>query len=393
MPLRYTLLPENSSQLPVRAILKKIYVNFREYLLRVIALFISDKASPDFGSGEGIRKVLFIRVDRIGDLVLSTPALRALKQASPNSHLVVLASPSNQSLLLHNPYVDGVVVYDEKRRLGEKIGIIRQLRTYGFDLAIDPYPDYELRTAVIAFLSGARKRVGYASYGREVFFNVEAPKIKADKHFVDLTSGILNPLGIAARDKAPEIFLGDGEREWARTRLKKKGARGKPLVGIHPGGYYESQRWPPENFADLIGQLQKDGRLDLIIFGGPGEEDLIRKICSMVTREVLTSLEDDIRRFAALLSRCSLFVCNNSGPLHIAAGLGIPTISMMGPTMRERWMPIGDIHKVLRIDDLPCIGCNLGYCNTKTHDCMRLITPSMVLEAAEGILQLRNSSR
>lgn len=392
MPLRYTLLPENNSRLPVRAILKKIYLNFRAYLFRVIALFIFDNRSPDFTSGEDIRKVLFIRVDRIGDLVLSTPALRALKQAFPRSELVVLASPSNQSLLLHNPYVDRVVVYDEKKRLGDKIGIIRQLRAYGFDLAIDPYPDYELRTAVIAFLSRARKRVGYASYGREVFFNVVTPKMKANQHFVDLTLGILNPLGMGARDKAPEIFLADGERKWARTWLKEKGVWGKPLVGIHPGGYYESQRWPPERFADLIDQLQKDRKLDLIVFGGPGEEYLTGKICSMVTGEVLTSPEDDIRRFAALLSHCSLFICNNSGPLHIAAGLGIPTISMMGPTIKERWMPIGDIHRVLRIDDLPCIGCNRGYCRIKTHDCMRLITPSMVLEAAEGILQPWNGN-
>jgi heptosyltransferase-2 len=377
----------------VKAIIQRVYLNFRKYLLYLAGLLLFHKKSPDLGSGQSIGRILFIRIDRIGDLVLSTPALRALKQAFPNSNLTVLASPSNQSLLRHNPYVDRILVYDRNKSAGDKIRIMKQLRAYGFDLAVDPYPDYELRTAVIAFLSGAKQRVGYASYGREVFFNVEAPRIKANKHFVDLTLGILSPLGIRAENRAPELFLTDGEKQWARNWLKEKGAWGKPLVGIHPGGYYESQRWPPENFADLIGQLQGDGKLDLIIFGGPGEEDLTREICSMLTREVLASPEDDIRRFAALLSCCSLFVCNNSGPLHIATGLGIPTVSMMGPTVRDRWMPTGDIHKVLRIDELPCIGCNLGHCSTKTHDCMRLITPSMVLEAAEGILQVRNSTR
>lgn len=392
MRLRYTLLPKKNSRSKVKAILKDIYLNFRKYLLRVLAILIFDKKLPDFGSGQDIQKILFIRIDRIGDLVLSTPALRALKQGFPHSELVVLVSPSNQSLLLNNPYVDKVLVYDQKKRLGDKIAIIKQLRAYGFNLAIDPYPDYELKTALIALLSGSKKRVGYASYGREVFFNIETPKIKDNQHLVDLTLEILNPLGISAKDKTPEIFLSDDEKKWARNWLKEKGVWGKPIVGIHPGGYYESQRWLPERFAELVDQLQKDRKLDLIIFGGPGEEALAKKISSMVTGELLTYVEDDIRRFAVLLSYCSVFICNNSGPLHIAVGIGIPTISIMGPTIKERWMPIGDIHKVLRIDDLPCIGCNLGYCKIKTHDCMHLITPSMVLEAVESTLEAKSSN-
>lgn len=370
----------------MKAILKNIYLNLRKYILRVVAILILDRKLPDFGSGQDIEKVLFIRIDRIGDLVLSTPALRALKQAFPDSKLVVLASPSNYLLLLHNPHVDKVLVYDKKKRLGDKIGIIKQLRGYGFDLAIDPYPDYELKTALIALLSGSKKRVGYASYGREVFFNIEAPKIKDNQHFVDLTLEILNLLGIGAKDRTPEIFLTDDEKRWARNWLREEELWGKLIIGIHPGGYYESQRWLPERFAELVDQLQKDKELGPIIFGGPGEEVLAKKISSMVSEEVLTYVEDDIRRFAVLLSCCSVFICNNSGPLHIAVSIGIPTISIMGPTNKDRWMPIGDIHKVLRIDDLPCIGCNLGYCKTRTHDCMRLITCSMVLEAVKDVL-------
>lgn len=393
MPSRYTPLLKKNSRSPVKAIIKRVYLNFRKYLLHVAGLFFVHKKSTDLRGGQDIGKILFVRVDRIGDLVLSTPALRALKQAFPHSELVVLASPSNESLLLHNPYVDRVLVYDQSRTLGDKVRIIKQLRTFGFDLAVDAYPDYELKTALITFLSGARNRVGYASYGREKFFNIGAPKTKANQHFVDLTLGILNPLGIAVKDKTPEIFLSDGENKWGRNWLKQRGVWGKPLVGIHPGGYFETQRWPPESFAELIDQLRRDKGLDLVLFGGPGEETLTTKIRSMVAGEVLTSAGDDIRCFAVLLSCCSVFVCNNSGPLHIATGLGVPTVSVMGPTIKDRWMPIGDLHKVLRMDDLPCIGCNQGYCRIKTHDCMRLITPSMVLEAADGILQASNSDR
>lgn len=374
----------------MKAILKNIYLNLRKYLLRVVAILIFDKKSPDLGSGQNIGKILFIRIDRIGDLVLSTPALRTLKQAFPNSELVVLASPSNQPLLVHNPYVDKVLVYDQKKRLGDKIEMIKQLRGYGFDLAIDPYPDYELRTALISFLSGARRRIGYASYGREVFFNLNGPGLVKDKHLVDLTLDIVKPLGVMYNDKEPEIFLTEDEKKWARNWLEKRGAGGRPMIGIHPGGYYQTQRWLPERFADIANHLQKSGDLDVIIFGGPGDEGLVHLIGSMIHAEVPTYVGDDLRRFAALVCSCHILVGNNSGPLHIAVALKIPTISMMGPTNKDRWMPIGDIHKVLRIDDLPCIGCNLGFCKIKTHDCMRLITSSMVLDAVQNILQASN---
>ena len=371
----------------MKATLKNIYLNLRKYLLRALAIFISHKKFPDVGSGQDIEKVLFIRIDRIGDLVLSTPALRALKQAFPHSELVVLASPSNNPLIFNNPNVDHLVVYDRQGRLIDRIKVIQKLRESGFDLAIDPYADYELETALIAFFSGAKKRVGYASYGREVFFNINSPKIKVNQHFVDLTLGIVKSLGIKANGKKLEIFLADDEKKWAKNSLKERGVGGKPIVGIHPGGYYESQRWLPERFSELVNYLQQGRESDPIIFGGPRDKELINRICSMVNSEVLTYMTTDLRLLTALVSCCCVLVCNNSGPLHIAVALNIPTISFMGPTDKNLWMPIGDIHKVLRMDDLTCIGCNLGYCKIKTHDCMRLITPSMAIEAIEDIVK------
>ena len=174
-------------------------------------------------------------------------------------------------------------------------------------------------------------------------------------------------------------------------RLTEKGVEGELLIGIHPGAYYESQRWLPERFVELADQLCKMKALDLIYFGGPEDEALVNEICLKINKEVPIYIANDLRKFAALLSCCGILICNNSGPLHMAVALGTPTISFMGPTVKEKWMPMGgNIHKVLRIDDLPCIGCNLGYCKIKTHDCMRLITSSMVLGAVEDILQAGN---
>ncbi len=367
------------------SIVKIIYLNLRRVLLSIFGLFFA-KRLQGFKLEHGVNRILFIRIDRIGDIVLSTPALESLKQAFPGTELVVLASISNHSLLLHNPYVDKVLAYDRNKSLGDKIRIINRLRTYGFDLAIDPLPDYELKTALIAFLSGAKSRIGYPSYGRELFFNVNGPKVAENKHFIDLTLDVLKPLGVNSKGRKPEIFLTEDEKNRAKNWFTARGAGKRAIVGIHPGGHYETQRWLPERFADVAYQLRRDGDYDVIFFGGPGEEGLVDYICAMTNAEVLTYVADDLRRFAALLCSCGILVCNNSGPLHMAVALDIPTISFMGPTNRDRWMPIGDNHKVLRIDNLPCIGCNLGYCKIGTHDCMRLITSSMVIEGVREVL-------
>jgi lipopolysaccharide heptosyltransferase II len=365
--------------------LKNIYLNFRKHLLRALAIFISHRKFPDVGSGQDIKKILFIRIDRIGDIVLSTPTLKALKEAYPQSKITVLASPSNNPLIFNNPNVDHIVVYDRCGRLIDRIRVIQKLRESGFDLAIDGYADYELETALIAFFSGAKRRIGYASYGREIFFNVQAPKIDDSQHFVDLTLDVMKPIGVMTKDRTPEIYLTGDEKKWAGDWLNKNGLGSNPVIGIHPGAYYETQRWLPERFAELIEVLQKDKKLVPIIFGSPDDEHLVNRICSILHGEVTTYIAHDLRKLAALISCCHVFVCNNSGPLHISVAIGTPTISFMGPTIKERWMPIGDIHIVLRIDDLPCIGCNLGSCKIKTHDCMRLITADMVMEAIEDI--------
>lgn len=386
MPLKYLPFLKNNNLLEVKNRLKNIYKNLRKYFFGALGIAVFYRKFTDLTSKQGNIKILFIRIDRIGDLVLSTPALKAIKKAFPHSKLTVLAGHSNYPILLNNPYVDKVIVFDNRRKCLEKLKIISHLRTDGYDLAIDPYADYELKTAIIIFLSGARKRIGYASYGREVFFNVQAPNIKDNKHFVDLTLDVMRPLGIVTKNKTPEIFLADGEKNRAENWLKENGVEDKPIIGIHPGAYYESQRWLPERFIELIEQLRKTKSYELVIFGGPEDEVLINSIVSVVKEGILTYMADDLRQFAALLSCSSVFICNNSGPLHIAVAVNTPTISFMGPTRKDRWMPIGGIHRVLRIDDLPCIGCGLGYCKIKTHDCMRLITVEMVINVIDEVV-------
>ena len=369
----------------MKRIIKSAYLTTRKLFLYLLSVFIPKKLSVKVDAD--ISKILFVRIDRIGDMVLSTPAIKTLKQAYTRSEVTVLASPSNRDILKHNPYVDRVVVYDKRFRFHEKLGLIRHLKERRFDLAVDPYADYELLTALIVFFSNAAARIGYSAFGREVFFNLETPAITEDQHFIEMTLGILKPLKIEAVDKKPEIFLSADEKNWAREWLNRNGLGSNPLVGVHPGAYYESQRWTAENFAELIDLLHADGKADVLLFGGPGDEAICHRIELKAATGVRSFLAADIREFLALLASCRVLVCNNSGPLHMAVALNVPTISTMGPTNKDRWMPMGPDHQVFRIDDLPCIGCNLGDCKIKTHNCMRLITALMLKAAVDKLLR------
>jgi len=372
----------------MRSILKIIYLSTRRSFFSMLHfLFLRHKTvfKPDV-----LNKILFIRIDRIGDLVLSTPALRAIKDKYPQSELTVLASPSNAPVIYNNPHVDRVLVFNSAGEWKEWIKTIRRLRIGAYDLAIDPYQNYASKTAVVSFLSGARFRIGYESYGRGIFYNIAILPRKDPLHQVDIALDALKPIGINNADRSPEMFLSEEEKRMGLDWIRENCPGRKRIIGVHPGAFYSTQRWPAEYFSELIQEVQKRGEYDVILFGGPGDAFIIDEIRSCLDQKPALHLGNDLRWFAAILFHCNMLICNNSGPLHIAAALGIPTLSFMGPTVKETWSPIGPKHKIMRMDNLPCIGCNSGICFIKTHDCMRLLSPSMVMN--EIIKQGENTS-
>jgi len=360
----------------MKTLLKSFYLKIRSSALKALSLFFIKKKS--LPSLRDIQSILFIRIDRVGDMVLSMPAFRAIKAALPNVRLTVMASLANAAILKNNPDVNDVVIYDRLAGLHDKIKFLRKLRSQHFSLVIDPHNDYELKTAFLAALSGAANRIGYAAFGREIFFNHPPSVIKENRPFVDVALDLLQDIGISATNRSPKVYISEGEQDGAKKWTIQNDLQGKTIIGIHPGAHYESQRWLPEYYAELIQLIRRQPQTGIILFGGPADAKVIEEIITRAKNEICVSIQDDLRNLSALLAQCQIFICNNSGPLHVAVALNIPTISFMGPTVKEQWTPIGAIHRVLRRDDLPCIGCNLGYCKIKTHECMRLITPDEV---------------
>jgi lipopolysaccharide heptosyltransferase II len=333
------------------------------------------------------RSILFIRIDRIGDMVLSTPAFRALKRAFPAARLTVLASRSNASLLQHDPCVDHVIVWNRNRSGSGSFGFLRgaaRLARNSYDVVIDPMTGHDLYTALIAFFSRAPVRVGFPGYGREVFFN-RLVSLDDTRHLTELVLETARALGAGPSNTLPRLPLLAVEHLGAQNWLHARGLGKRPMVVLHLGANYPSQRWPPDYYADLAYRVMEDLPCDVVAIEGPGERGLIDSFNAHANRSVVVFESRDLRQAAAMIAQADAIVCNNSGPLHMAAALGIPTLSFMGPTEKCRWMPLGPRHIVLRQDRLDCIGCNCRTCWRGDHAFMRMITPQT---AARHLLSL-----
>lgn len=365
----------------MRNLLKQICLAVRGAALRALRP-MRPAGSPAPARRDAVASILFVRIDGIGDLVLSTPAMDALKAAFPGAEITVLVSPAARNLLLHHPSVNRIVVYDREAPIWEKLDVIRALRRMRFDVAVDPFDSWDVEPALLAGLSGAPVRVGYAGGGgRDVFFTAPLPPPARDRHITEVVTGLLAALGASPVAVEPRIRVSQQECEEAARFIEAENLGGRTLVGVHPGASSESQHWPEEYYAELIDAVTADGGRAAIVFGGPGDGERLKRIGAAIRGTPPVFVQGGLRRFCALVRCCRVLVCNNSGPLHVAAALGVATVSFMGPTVKQRWHPRGSGHVVLRLDDLPCIGCNAGVCRTGTLDCMRRITPGMAVPA------------
>lgn len=334
-----------------------------------------------------IKSILAIRIDRVGDLVLSTPAIKALREYFPKAKIYVLVKKGNETLLKGSRFVDSVIVYNNF------FDTLKLLHKYQFDLAIDLLMDYPIKPTFLAYFSRAKLRAGFSVIGKKRLFDISAKPRTTKKHIseymLDLASSIIKfCLGkdVDFSQFEPEIFINGEEEKEMKRFLQEKGILEEDLlVGIHPGGYYPTQRWPIENFSQLADRLIEEFKVRIVIVGSFQEKTLVDKMISLMNhKSAIKAVGFSLDRLAALISLMDVFACNNSGPLHIAAAVNIPTVSTMGPTDQVLWRPRGKNHIVIR-QNLFCSPCNRGIC--KNHNCMELIAVDDVVGAVKKQLE------
>ena len=309
-----------------------------------------------------------------------TPALAALRKGFPDSHISLLISPWVREIFDGNPDIDEIIIYDGKgqeRTLQGKIRFIQSLRKRNFDTGIVMQPR-SYKAAFLVYLSGSQDRIGYSHYLRNLFLTrtLEFPRVPF--HDVDMFLDLALSLGVTPGRREPYLPLSTKAEHWADKFLEEEGVKsGELLIGINPGAFKQSKRWPEPRYAQLSDILIKDFRAKVIVFQGRDEDEIIGRVSALM-REKAIIARTGIKELGALCRRCKLFIGNDTGPMHVAAASGTPVIALFGPADPTRSRPLGRHHVVIK-KDLPCSPCSRKVCTELT--CMKSISVEDVLQA------------
>ena len=339
-------------------------------------------------------KLLIRSTNWIGDAVMITPAVRAIRSHFPRARISVLAKPWVAPVFADSPDVDEVILYEETG-VAAPVRVARKLRRCRFDMAF--LLQHAFEAALIAFLAGIPTRIGYRRDGRGPLLThpVPCPPPIRTVHQTDYYLNILRAVGLWAFNQDLGLKVPSENLQRARKMLFDRGVPdGAPVVGINPGAAYgPAKQWFPERFAALSDRLQERYRCRVVLFGGPSDRRLGERIAETAQKKVInlagrTRLQDAI----ALIALCRLFVTNDSGLMHVAAGLGVPLVAIFGSTNPATTGPWSNNSRVVRAS-VPCSPCLMPQCPEGHLSCMRQIEVSTVMDAAESLLASRAAGR
>jgi len=340
-------------------------------------------------------RILISRLKFIGDVVLTTPLIRALRQKFPEAYIAYLGDSHAVSLLENNPCLDEIIPYDYSApSLLEQARIIGVLRRKRLDIFIDLFSNP--RSALLARFSGAPMRIGKNVPGRGRWYTHRISDDEKPKTAVEFHYRYLEPLDVTNKVWRTEIFLSNEERISARRLIERYGFDlTRPVIGLHPGGTWPSKIWPARNFANLANRLSEEQDAQVLITQGRGEGNIINEIKKIMQPQVRIIEPLPLRGLSALLSHLAVYVSNDCGPMHISVAVGTKTIGIFGPGQEEIWFPYrppyypeDSGHRALR-KDVPCHPCHLNECNrsgAEYMECMELLGVDEVIGQVRPLL-------
>ena len=341
---------------------------------------------------DSIQNILLIRLSSLGDIVLTSPAIRAVRHHFPQARISMLVAKQYTDLLTENPHLDEVIPFNraaKNKDTAEMVRIVHVLRKRHFDLVIDFQRKF--RTSLLAYLSGAKCRVGYHQ-PNGLMCTVPVPD-RVNKHAIDRCFDLLRPIGIEGRDRTLELFLAESDRADAREILAAKGIQLNRLkVGLFPGAGWKLREWMPDRFAAIGDLVVKHFDAQVLIFGGPNEGELVNHVANLMTEEAIPFAADlRLLQFAAVVKACDLFITNDTGPMHVATALHTPTVTLFGPGNHIRFQPLQALHTTIR-HHVPCNPCKQFTDKCKNNICMKLITVDEVWETVRQKLTANRRS-
>lgn len=335
-----------------------------------------------------MKRILVVNVNWIGDVLFSTPFIRAVREAYPDSHIACLLHPRCKEVLELNPCLNEIIIYDEEYAhrgpLG-KLGLISALRKKHFDAAFILHRSFT--KALITMLAGIPERIGYPTKNRFMVLTRTVEEPTDQPHKVEYFLNLARAAGITPRDVSYEFFIDGPDREFIRNFLHKGGVGDNDcLVALCPGGNWEPKRWPAENFARVAGLLAERFGAKIVISGAKRDWPLAENIRSLMkTDAVIACGRTTLRQAAGLFERANLVIANDTGVMHLAVAMKSRVIALFGPTSPAITGPYGDgRYRVISKNDTCEVPCYDFTC--KDNHCMRAITLEDVFAEAQELL-------
>lgn len=338
------------------------------------------------GAPSGVKNILLIRTDRIGDVVLSLPMLPVLKKHFANASITVMVRKYTRELIEKHSCVSEVLQWEEngERTLSEYVKIVKDRQ---FDIAIVPYPRFIL--ALIIFLAGVPVRVGtgYRWYSFLFTHKIFEHRKDAKRHEVDYNLNLLTAIGIE-NFNTPSFELGISSdiQNKVDDILHRDGV--EKFIVLHIGSGGSARDWPVDNFTTLAERIQKELQIKVVLTGGEHEKMLIESVSNELNFSPFNYAgKFSLLELGALLKRASVFVSNSTGPLHIASAVGTPVIGFYPPIIQcspVRWGPYTDKKKVFTADNVVCSLCKGEPC--RSNVCMEQISVEQVLNTIKQFI-------
>jgi len=336
-------------------------------------------------------KILIFNMNWLGDVIFTSPFIRAIRKASKMSVISCVVPPRCEPLLKYNPHIDNLIIYDDKGREAGLIGkfaFISRLRKEHFDVAYILHRSFT--RALLVFAAGAVKRIGYNTKARGFLLTEPIALPGGEIHRVEYYLKLAESQGTDISNKDYDFFWGREDEERSEKSLRDAGIGPKErFVVFNPGGNWEPKRWPVDNFAELADLIMETYKTRIVVTGAAGDRKLAEAI-SERTKGPVSSLcgKTGIRELGPIFKRSSVVISGDSGPMHIAVSVGANVIAIFGPTKASITGPYGRGNYSVLTGDA---GCRVPCYDTGCRDnrCMKLVTAGDVIGIIEkkGILE------
>lgn len=330
---------------------------------------------------EQIKRILIIRLAPLGETVLTTPVIRALRQHFTDAYIAYMVAPSREDLVSATPHLNDVLIYQSSVPK-----LIYQLMRRKFDMAVVLQPTFRL--VLLTFLARIPFRIGFeTNSGGKRLLHASVSNNTA-QHETQRYLDVVRSIRIEVADDEPAVFVDKVGKDWCTNFLESRNLNdGRPIIGLNPGAGTSYRRWPTDNFAITANMLHDTYDAHIIVTTGPDEGELAQQVNKQMMHSPTIVKDITPMQLAALLQRCNLYISNDTGPMHLSTAVKTPTIALFGGSNPTQWGPKWDKHTIIARQS-----CELmqtlspkewdDYADVAQQN-LKSITPEMVLAATE----------